>query len=39
MMQLKHLTGTIGEDDVRYIDTLLDRRHAYVAMAAAERKN
>jgi outer membrane protein len=38
MMQLKRLTGTIGQDDVRYIDTLLDRSHAYVAMAAAERK-
>ncbi|MEI9803251.1 MAG: TolC family protein [Pseudolabrys sp.] len=33
MMQLKRLTGTIGEDDVRYIDGLLDRSHAYVAVS------
>lgn len=37
IMQLKRLTGTISEDDVRYLDTLLDRRHAYVAMAAPQR--
>lgn len=36
MMQLKRLTGTISEDDVRYVDTLLDRGHAYVAMASAQ---
>jgi hypothetical protein len=33
MMQLKRLTGNIGEDDVRHIDSLLDRAHAYVATA------
>jgi len=33
MMQLKRLTGTIGEDDIRHIDGLLDRSHIYVATA------
>lgn len=36
MMELKRLTGTIGVNDVRYIDTLLDRSHAYVAMASTK---
>ncbi|HBK08990.1 MAG TPA: hypothetical protein DDZ81_24555 [Acetobacteraceae bacterium] len=35
MMQLKRLTGTIGEGDVRYISGLLDTKHAYVAITKA----
>lgn len=33
MMQLKLLAGTIGVDDVRYINTLLDPRHVYAEQA------
>jgi outer membrane protein len=32
-MQLKREVGQISEDDVRYVDSLLDQGHAYVEMA------